>query len=104
MGKGATGAERLRSAGLNLTTLGGNTTVTNVRLGSVVAKNGIVPGDTILAVTVPADHPSRYWFTLPAFALLAVIVLLQLRRRKSAPIAIPRSEEHTSELQSLMRI
>ncbi|MFC3674812.1 TRAP transporter permease [Ferrovibrio xuzhouensis] len=88
MGKGATGAERLRNAGLNLTTLGDTTTVTNVRLGSVVAKNGIVPGDTILAVTVPADRPSRYWFTLPAFALLAAIVLLQRRRRKSAPVVV----------------
>jgi hypothetical protein len=27
---------------------------------------------------------SRYWFTLPGFALLGIVILLQTRRRKAA--------------------
>jgi TRAP-type uncharacterized transport system fused permease subunit len=37
------------------------------------------------SVLVPADRPSRYWFTIPALGLLAVIVLLQRRRQTSQP-------------------
>jgi TRAP-type uncharacterized transport system fused permease subunit len=32
-----------------------------------------------------ADRPRRYWFTIPALGLLAVIVLLQRRRQTSQP-------------------
>jgi TRAP transporter 4TM/12TM fusion protein len=89
MGKGATAAERLRSAGITLTALGDSVTITNVRLGSAVAKNGILPGDTVIGVAVPADRVSRYWFTLPGFALLGIVVLLQLRRRKAGMALAP---------------
>jgi hypothetical protein len=32
-------------------------------------------------VLTAADRPNRYWFALPGVALLAVLILLQLRRR-----------------------
>jgi hypothetical protein len=32
---------------------------------------------------------SRYWFTLPGFALLGIVVLLQLRRRKAGMALAP---------------
>ncbi|HEX6957162.1 MAG TPA: TRAP transporter permease [Ferrovibrio sp.] len=84
MGKGKTGVERLKAAGLTLSSFGGDVTVMNVRLGSPVAKNGILPGDKVLSVAVPSDRPSRNWFMLPALLLLGVVVWLQMRRRKKA--------------------
>ena len=52
-----------------------------MRFGSEAAKYGLPPGDEITAVLMPADRPSRYWFALPGLALLAGLILLQLRRR-----------------------
>lgn len=84
MRTGTTGAERLAGTGLTLTTMGDKTTIMAPRFGSEAIKYGLTPGDEIIAVLVPAQRASRFWFTLPAFLLLAGIVLLQLRRRKPA--------------------
>jgi hypothetical protein len=40
-------------------------------------------------VLVPADRPSRYWFAVPALALLGIVVLLQMQRRRVKPAAAP---------------
>ena len=56
-----------------------------VRFGSEAAKYGLAGGDKITSVLVPAERPSRYWFMIPAVLLLAIVVLLQLRRRRSQP-------------------
>ncbi|MFA6264921.1 MAG: DUF3394 domain-containing protein, partial [Pseudolabrys sp.] len=83
--EGATGPERLRAAGLSVTTLGDRTQIGTVRFGSQATKYGLAGGDEITAVLVPADRPSRYWLTLPAIAVLAGIVLLQRRRQRLKP-------------------
>jgi TRAP-type uncharacterized transport system fused permease subunit len=80
MGTGNTGAERMQKSGLSLTTLGDQVSVKLVGFGSEAAKYGLAPGDEILGVYVPAERPSRYWFTVPAFLLLGLIVMLQVRR------------------------
>jgi TRAP transporter 4TM/12TM fusion protein len=80
MRSGTTGAERLQRAGLRLSTLGQDVRVQQVRFGSEAAKYGLAAGDQIIAVLVPAHRPSRYWFAVPAVALLAGIILLQRRR------------------------
>ncbi len=88
LGKGATGTERLRAAGLGISVLGGKVMATNVRLGSQAAKFGLQPGDEIVATAVPADRPSPQWFMLPALFVLALVVLGQRgrkRKRKYAP-------------------
>ena len=36
------------------------------------------------SVLVPADRPRRYWFTIPALGLLAVVLL---QRRQTSPPA-----------------
>jgi TRAP transporter 4TM/12TM fusion protein len=82
MRSGKTGAERLQKTGLGLGMLGGKVTVQTVSFGSEAAKYGLSAGDEVIAVLVPAHRPGRYWFALPALALLAGIVLLQLRRRR----------------------
>ncbi|THD72500.1 MAG: TRAP transporter fused permease subunit [Bradyrhizobium sp.] len=83
MRSGKTATQRLQGAGLSLSTLGDTVMVKLVSFGSEAAKYGLAPGDEITAVLVPAHRPSRYLFTLPAFLLLAGIVLLQRRRHRS---------------------
>jgi hypothetical protein len=58
-----------------------------VSFGSEAAKYGLAPGDEVIAVLVPADRPSRYWFVLPALLLLAAIMALQ-RRRLQPKVAV----------------
>ncbi len=88
LGPGATGVERLKAAGMGLDNMSAETPmVTNVRLGSQPAKYGIRPGDSIIAVAVPADRPPRQLFFLPAFALLGLIVWLQRHRRRAVSLA-----------------
>jgi hypothetical protein len=88
MRSGTTGAERLQRAGLSLSTLGDKVTARLVSFGSEAAKYGLAPGDEVIAVLVPADRPSRYWFAVPALLLLAVIVALQRRRRHQLKVAV----------------
>jgi len=42
----------------------------------------------VTAVLIAAERPSRYWFAIPALALLAIIVTMQRRRRKQ-PVLKP---------------
>lgn len=84
MRSGESGAERLARGGLRVAR-GQDTVVESVRFGSEAAKYGLSAGDRVQSVLVPADRPSRYWFTIPALGLLAVIVLLQRRRQTSQP-------------------
>jgi hypothetical protein len=79
------GRQRLQGAGLAVSSLGGDTSVQTVRFGSEASKYGLAGGDRITSVLVPAERPSRYWFMIPAVLLLAIVVLLQLRRRRSQP-------------------
>ncbi len=84
MGKGDTVEQRLAGTGMMLTPGEGPPMVASVRLGSEARKYGIQPGDEIVAVVLPSDRPSRYWFAIPAIALLGLIFWLQRRRRETA--------------------
>jgi hypothetical protein len=93
LGPGKTASQRLVDAGLRLNALGNSVTVASVSLGSQPAKFGLQFGDEITAVLMPADRPSRYWFTIPGFLLLGLVFWLQRRRkardagRANAPVA-----------------
>ena len=90
MRSGTTGTERLQHAGLSLSTLGDKVTVRFVSFGSEAAKYGLASGDEIVAVLVPADRPSRFWFAVPSLLLLLVVVILQRRRiQHSTKVAVP---------------
>ena len=82
MPSGKTTAERLQRAGLTLSTLGDQVTISLVSFGSEAAKYGLAPGDQITSVLVPTDRASRYWFAIPALLLLGGVVLLQRRRQQ----------------------
>ena len=68
--------------------LPGPVMVQTVKFGSEAAKYGLAPGDEVTAVLIAAERPSRYWFAIPALALLAIIVTMQRRRRKQ-PVLKP---------------
>ncbi|MEZ0168756.1 TRAP transporter permease [Microvirga sp. TS319] len=76
--------QRLGETGLILAKQGDDMIVRSAKLGSEAAKYGLQPGDTVKSVLVPTDRPSSYWVTLPALALLGLIVGLQRRRRAAA--------------------
>ena len=88
-GSGNTAAERLGASGLTLTRSGDDVRIQSVRFGSEARKFGLQQGDTVKAVVVAAQRPSPYWFALPALALLGLVVLLQLRRRRAAGASLP---------------
>jgi TRAP transporter 4TM/12TM fusion protein len=85
MRAGEGGADRLNRAGLAVRTDGDKVAVQTVRFGSEAAKYGMAAGDEVIAVLVPADRISRYWFIIPALLLLGLVGLLQLRRRRLQP-------------------
>ena len=89
MRTGKTGPERLRAAGLTLSSLGGNLMVQRVVFGSQAAKYGLAAGDEVKSVVVPADRPNPYWFAIPALLALGVVIMLQRRRRQMGVLAPP---------------
>ncbi|HVV78940.1 MAG TPA: TRAP transporter permease [Pseudolabrys sp.] len=76
------GRERLQRAGMGIAATGNDTMVQTVKFGSEASKYGLAPGDRVTAVLTPAERPSRYWFAIPAVALLAIILLFQRRRKR----------------------
>jgi hypothetical protein len=88
MRSGEGGTERLAQAGLVVGPQG--EALQSVRFGSEAAKYRLMAGDQILAVLVPAERISRFWFTIPALILLAGIIVLQ-RRRKSQKLVLAAS-------------
>ena len=86
MGKGETVEQKLAATGLVLSPGGEPLLIQSVRLGSEARKYGLQPGDEISALVVPADRPSRYWFAIPALALLGLIFWLQRRRKQQPPL------------------
>jgi hypothetical protein len=96
---GNTGAERLKGTGLTLRSSGDKVMVRTVDFGSEAAKYGLAAGDEVTAVLTAAERPSRYWFALPGFALLAGMVMLQLRRRKrySSAVVPAKAGTHTPQ-------
>jgi hypothetical protein len=67
---------------MGIAATGTDTMVQTVKFGSEAAKYGLAPGDTVTAVLTPAERPNRYWFAIPGVALLAIILLLQRRRKR----------------------
>jgi hypothetical protein len=87
VGPGNTQAERLATTGLTVRQTGDSVMIQSIRFGSEARKNGLQQGDEIKAVVVPAARPSPYWFALPAFLVLGLIVWAQLRRRRYGAVA-----------------
>ena len=73
--------QRLRSAGLTVTSLGDTTTISNVAFGSYARRLGLEAGYEIKSVLEPAPRPSQLWPLGGGLLAAGLIALLQWRRR-----------------------
>jgi len=85
MGPAGDGTERLMNAGLELRDEEGRILVDNVVFGSPAQDVGIDFDWEIVKVQVEADRPPKQLMFIPALLLLALVAMLQNRRRKAAP-------------------
>ena len=84
MGKGASGRERLREAGVTLMQQGVSFEVASVKFGSRAKKLGLEQGYQIKELKLPnPDRPSQYWVFLPALLLGALVWRMQGQRIKT---------------------
>jgi TRAP transporter 4TM/12TM fusion protein len=84
MGKGASGRERLREAGVTLMQQGAEFEVANVKFGSRAKKLGLEQGYKIQELKLPnPDRPSQYWVFLPALLLSVLVWRMQGQRIKT---------------------
>jgi len=79
--KGETGAKKLEAMGLILRLEGENQVVDDLIFNSQADKSGIDYDYVISKIEVPLPQPNKKWLFIPAFALLAVIALMQKARK-----------------------
>lgn len=93
LGREGDPAQRLNAAGIGLSELGGEVSVSLVRPGSEASKLHLQVGDKITAILSPTTRPSPNWFMLPALMLLLLIYWRQTVRRRMllAPRTAPRT-------------
>jgi hypothetical protein len=76
------GRKRLADAGLTVSMLGPEVTISAVKFGSRAKKSGFEQGFKVAAVKVPSDRPSEHWIYIPALALIALVWFLQRARER----------------------
>jgi TRAP transporter 4TM/12TM fusion protein len=76
------GRKRLADAGLTVSMLGTEVTISAVKFGSRAKKSGFEQGFKVAAVKVPSDRPSEHWIYIPALALIALVWFLQRARER----------------------
>jgi hypothetical protein len=87
LGPPAPAAERLAAAGINVSGMSAQPVITSVRPGSEAARLKVKPGDKVDGLSVAnTNRPSAFLFAIPAIALLALLALLQRRRRSAQPV------------------
>lgn len=87
LGAGRTGAEKLSEAGLTLGISDDQVVVELVGFGSPAQDAGLDFDWQILGIQQEADRPDKQWMVIPALLLLAVLAMLQLRRRRQQAVA-----------------
>jgi TRAP-type uncharacterized transport system fused permease subunit len=87
LGAKGSGEDRLRQAGLELRFEDGKAFVDNVVFGGTAERQKIDFDYEVASIQKKADRPPRQLFYIPALALLAFIVMLQLRRRSKTELA-----------------
>jgi TRAP transporter 4TM/12TM fusion protein len=82
LGAPGDGRKRLADAGLTISMLGPEVSVSAVKFGSRARKSGFEQGFKVAAVKVPTDRPSEHWVYIPALALIALVWFLQRSRER----------------------
>jgi TRAP transporter 4TM/12TM fusion protein len=80
VGEGETGSDKLFASGLEYIVNGDEVVIDNVAFDSPAAGAGLDWDQTIERVLRPVSAPSKYWMYIPAFLLLAGVVMLQRGR------------------------
>ncbi|WP_146586772.1 TRAP transporter permease [Puniceibacterium confluentis] len=84
IGEGATGEEKLESAGLVFRTEDDKMFIDDVSFGSPASDAGLDWDQEVLRVLKPVSVPSKYLMFIPALLLLALVVFLQRGRNTRA--------------------
>lgn len=87
LGALGSGEDRIAEAGLELRFEDGKAFVENIVFGSTAERQKIDFDYEIASVQVKSDRPPRQLFYIPAVALLALIIMLQRRRRTPEQLA-----------------
>ncbi len=87
LGEPGDGKARMQSAGLELRFEDGKAIVDNLVFGSTAERQKIDFDYELVSVQVKSDRPPKQLFYIPGLLLLAFIILLQTRRRKTAEMA-----------------
>ncbi len=87
VGKGSTGEEKLKATGIEVREEDGKILIDNVVFASPAEKAGLDFDHEILYVQMPTDRPAKEFVYIPAFALYALIWLVQNKRRKKGQLA-----------------
>ena len=85
IGEGATGEEKLESAGLAFRSEGDTLLIDDVAFGSAAQDAGLDWDQEVLRVLKPLPQPSKYLMFIPALLLLGLVVFLQRGRGARAP-------------------
>ena len=84
---GETAEERMEQLGMELWVDGDQTLVDFVEFGSTAQSLGFDFDQEIVAVEAPVDRWAREWMWIPGFAMFALVVLMQRRRRDTEQTA-----------------
>ncbi|UXZ53428.1 TRAP transporter permease [Halomonas sp. 7T] len=79
--RGDTAEERMEQLGIELWIDGEQATVDFVQFGSLAQDIGFDFDQEIIEVLAPVDRWAKEWMWIPGFAIFALVVLLQRRRR-----------------------
>ena len=83
LGDGGNGQERLAGTGIELLNNNGKVIVDYVGFDSAAEKAGLAFDQVITGVQVPQAQPPKELIYIPALALLALIIVIQQRRREA---------------------
>jgi len=70
------------SAGFSIAVEDGQAVVDNMRFNGPAQKRSMDYGWVIKELQVPVDRMAKEWFYIPAYALLGLVIMMQLRRRR----------------------
>ncbi|WP_371871887.1 TRAP transporter permease [Pontibacterium sinense] len=82
LGEGTSGADRMAATGVELLSNNGNTVIDYIGFDSPAEKAGLAFDQIVVAVEIPQAQPPKQLIYIPTLTLLALLVMVQRRRRK----------------------
>ncbi len=86
---GESGVKRLyEHAGIGVDLADGKAVVSDLKVNGAAQKWGVDFDWVILELQLPADRMAKEWFYIPVIALLMLIVMIQLRRKREKEVLV----------------